>query len=174
VTLLSLSDLSLTHSPSPIENLVKNDILSPLEFSDIEQCIDCIKGKYVKQIKKGANRSTTTLEIINTNISGPFSVKSVDGYDSFITFTDDYSRHGYIYPIKERSEALNKFKIFKAEVKNQHDKRIKIVWSDRRGGVLRSAHSIWTSTWTFCKVLTGKWNSRPVFYAGRTSAKWSS
>jgi hypothetical protein len=88
-----------------IENLVKNDILPPLEFSDIEQCIDCIKGKYVKQIKKGANRSTSTLEIIHTDICGPFFVKSVDGYDSFITLTDDYSRYGYSYPIKERSEA---------------------------------------------------------------------
>jgi hypothetical protein len=42
----------------------------------------------------------------------------VDGYDSFIIFTDDYSRYGYIYLIKERLEALDKFKIFKAEVKN--------------------------------------------------------
>ena len=58
-------------------------------------------------------------------------MQSVDGCDSFIIFTDDYSRFGYIYPIKERSEALDKFKIFKAEVKNQHDKRIKIVRSDR-------------------------------------------
>ena len=65
-------------------------------------------------------------------------MRSVDGCDSFITFTDDYSRFGYIYPIKERSEALDKFKIFKAKVENQHDKRIKIVRSDR-GGVLRSA-----------------------------------
>jgi hypothetical protein len=38
-----------------IESLVKNEILSLLEFSGIEQCIDCIKGKYVKQIKKGVN-----------------------------------------------------------------------------------------------------------------------
>ena len=60
-------------------------------------------------------------------------MKSVDGYDSFITFTDDYSRYGYIYPIKERSEALDKFKIFKAEVENLLDKRIKIVMSDRGG-----------------------------------------
>jgi hypothetical protein len=45
-------------------------------------------------------------------------VKSVDGYDSFITFIDDYSQYGYIYPIKESSEALDKFKIFKAEVEN--------------------------------------------------------
>jgi hypothetical protein len=57
----------------------------------------------------------------------------VDGYDSFIIFTDDYSRYGYIYPIKERSEALDKFKIFKAEVENQHDLKIKIVRSDREG-----------------------------------------
>jgi hypothetical protein len=35
-----------------IEQLVKESILPPLEFSDFEQCIDCIKGKYVKQIKK--------------------------------------------------------------------------------------------------------------------------
>jgi hypothetical protein len=54
----------------------------------------------------------------------------VDDYDSFITFTDDYSRYGYIYPIKERSEALDKFKIFKTEVENQNDLKIKIVRSD--------------------------------------------
>ena len=57
----------------------------------------------------------------------------MDGYDSFITFIDDYSRYGYIYPIKEKTEALDKFKIFKAEVENQHNLKIKIVRSDRGG-----------------------------------------
>ena len=37
-----------------IERLVKNEILHSLEFSDLEQCIECIKGKFVKKIKKGA------------------------------------------------------------------------------------------------------------------------
>ena len=73
----------------------------------------------------------------------------MDGYDSFITFTDDYSHYGYIYPIKERTEALDKFKIFKVEVKNQRNLKIKIVRSDRVGGVLRSAYPIWPSSWTF-------------------------
>ena len=73
-------------------------------------------------------------------------VKSVDGYDSFITFTDDYSCYGYIYPIKERTEALDKFKIFKAEAENQHNLKIKIVRFDRGGGVLRSAYPIWPSS----------------------------
>jgi hypothetical protein len=37
-----------------IERLVKNEILPPLEFSDLEQCRECIKGKYIKKIKKDA------------------------------------------------------------------------------------------------------------------------
>jgi hypothetical protein len=55
----------------------------------------------------------------------------VDGYDSFIIFADDFSRYGYIYPIKERSETLDKFKIFKVEVQNWNDLKITIVRSDR-------------------------------------------
>ena len=57
----------------------------------------------------------------------------MDGNDSFITFTDGYSHYAYIYPIKERTEALDKFKIFKAEVENQHNLKIKIIRSDREG-----------------------------------------
>ena len=36
----------------------------------------------------------------------------MDGYDPFITFTNNYSHYGYIYPIKEISEVLDKFEIF--------------------------------------------------------------
>ena len=60
----------------------------------------------------------------------------MDGYDLFITFTDDYSRYGYIYLIKERTETLDKFKIFKVEVENQHNLKIKIVRSDRGGSTM--------------------------------------
>jgi hypothetical protein len=59
-----------------IERLVKSEILPPLEFPDLEQCIDCIKGKYTKQIKKGAIHSTGTLEVIHTDICGPFPVNN--------------------------------------------------------------------------------------------------
>ena len=70
------------------------------------------------KIKKDDKRSARILQIIHTNICSLFPVKSLDGYNSFITFIDDYSHYGYIYPIKERKEALDKFKIFKAKVEN--------------------------------------------------------
>ena len=45
--------------------------------------------------------------------------------------TDDFSRYGYIYPTREKSEALDRFKIFKAEVENQYELKIKVVRLDR-------------------------------------------
>ena len=88
-TSLKLWHCRLGHiSRERIERLVKSEILPQLEFSDLEQCVECIKEKFVKQIKKDVKRSAGTLEIIHNDICGPFPVKSVDGYDSFITFTD--------------------------------------------------------------------------------------
>ena len=57
----------------------------------------------------------------------------MDGFDSFITFTDDFSRCGHIYPIRDQSESLKKFKIYKAEVENEHNVNIKVVRLDRGG-----------------------------------------
>ena len=51
----------------------------------------------------------------------------------FITFTDDHSRYGYIYLIHDKSKSLDTIKIFKAEVENQLNKRIKSVRSDHDG-----------------------------------------
>jgi hypothetical protein len=117
-----------------IERLIKDDILILLDFSNSDYCIDCIKGKYAKQVKKGeAKRSAGGLEIIHMNICGPFPIKYVDRFDSFIIFIDDFSCYDYIYPITERSEVLEKFKIFKTEVENQHNIKIKLVRSDRGG-----------------------------------------
>jgi hypothetical protein len=76
------------------------------------------------------------------DICGMFPVKSVDEFDSFIIFTDDFSRYVYIYPIKERSKALDKFKIFKAEIGNQHNIKIKLVRCDR-GGEYYGRHTLY-------------------------------
>jgi hypothetical protein len=51
-----------------MEHLIKEEILTPLDFTDLDQCVDYIKGKYVKHIKKsGATCNSGLLEIIHTN-----------------------------------------------------------------------------------------------------------
>jgi hypothetical protein len=74
-----------------IERLIKDDILHPLDFSNSDYCIDCIKGKYTEQVKKcEAKQNAGILEIIHMDICGLFPVKFVNEFDSFITFIDDF------------------------------------------------------------------------------------
>ncbi|CAL2278472.1 unnamed protein product [Prunus armeniaca] len=102
-------------------------ILPPLNHHEKDKtCIECAKGKLTNLIKKGAIRSEKLLEIIHTDICGPFPVDTHDGFRYFITFTDDFSRYGYMYLIIEKSKALEMFKIYKAEVENQLYSKIKV------------------------------------------------
>ncbi|RVW72869.1 Retrovirus-related Pol polyprotein from transposon TNT 1-94 [Vitis vinifera] len=51
-----------------IKRLVNDGVLSTLDFTDFETCVDCIKGKQTNKSKRGATRSSTILEIIHTDI----------------------------------------------------------------------------------------------------------
>ena len=114
-----------------IKKLVNDGVLSTLDFADFETCVNCINGKQTNKSKKGAKRSTNLLEIIHTDICCPDMDANSPKY--FITFIDDYSRYMYLYLLRSKDEALDAFKVFKAEVENQCGKHIKIVRSDRGG-----------------------------------------
>ena len=63
----------------------------------------------------------------------PFSVHARGGYEYFITFTDNDSRYAYVYLMKKKSEALEKFKEFKAKLEKQLGRHIKSLHFDRGG-----------------------------------------
>ena len=73
------------------------------------------------------------LELVHTDVWGPMSTQ---GYEYFITFMDDYLRYGYVYLMRQKFEAFEKFKEFRAEVENQLGKCIRAIWSDRGGEYL--------------------------------------
>ncbi|GJT33875.1 putative RNA-directed DNA polymerase [Tanacetum coccineum] len=78
-------------------------------------------------------RATDLLGIIHTDVCGPLRHVSRKDASYFITFTDDYSRYGYIYLLKHKHEVFETFKVFKNEVENQLGKTIKVLRSDRGG-----------------------------------------
>ena len=49
---------------------------------------------------------------------------------------NDYSRYGYVYLMRRKSEAFEKFKEFRVEVENQLGKNIKAIQYDRGGEYL--------------------------------------
>jgi hypothetical protein len=54
----------------------------------------------------------------------------------FVTFINDATRYCHLYLVKTKDEALNCFKIYKAEVENQLENRIKRVRFDTEGEYL--------------------------------------
>ncbi|KAF7822006.1 Retrovirus-related Pol polyprotein from transposon TNT 1-94 [Senna tora] len=102
-------------SKERVDCLIKDQILPPLDYSDIGACVDCAKGKLTKTGKKSATLSEGLLELVHTDISGPYST-TMCGKKYFITFIDDFSHYGYLYLIKEKSDALEMFKTYKTGV----------------------------------------------------------
>lgn len=91
----------------------------------------------IKRIfKSKGNRSENVLDLIHTDVCGPMPVQARGSFEYFITFTDDYSRYGYVYLMRWKSESFDKFKEFKAEAENHHNKSIKCLRSDRGGEYL--------------------------------------
>ena len=48
-------------------------------------------------------------------------------------FIDDYTKFCYVYLLKTKDEVLHYFKVYKAKVENQLEKKIKRLWFDRGG-----------------------------------------
>nr|CAN71504.1 hypothetical protein VITISV_021017 [Vitis vinifera] len=116
-----------------IQRLVLEGILDPLDFLDFQVYIECIKGKQTNMKKNDANRCGDVLELIHTDICGPFPTPSWNGQQYFSTFIDDYSCYDYLYLIHEKSQSLDVFKNFKAKVENQLSKKMKAFRSDHGG-----------------------------------------
>ena len=73
------------------------------------------------------------MELVHTNICGPFPTASWNGQHYFITFIYDYSHYGCLYLIHEKSQLLDIFKSYKAKVENQLGKKIKVIKSNHGG-----------------------------------------
>ena len=72
----------------------------------------------------------STLDLIHSDVAVPMAIKSINGYRYFLTFIDDCSRHCWIYFMKLKSEVFETFKIFKAMVENNFNKKIKSIRFD--------------------------------------------
>ena len=73
------------------------------------------------------------MELIHTDICGPFILTPMGGYRYFITFTDDFSSYGHVELICEKSDYLVAFKEFKVKMKLQKNKNLKAIRPDRGG-----------------------------------------
>ena len=90
-------------------------------------------------------RAKDLLELIHSDICGPLNVKTYRGMEYLITFTDDYSRYGYIYLIKKQVRCTTKIYRIQGRGRNQLGRKIKLVRTDQGGAYMSDIFE------TFCK-----------------------
>ncbi|KFD60695.1 hypothetical protein M514_27126 [Trichuris suis] len=95
-------------------------------------CVTCVKGKQCRLSfpKLHGKRATNLLDIVHSGICGPTQVRSFGGARYFISFIDDFSRESFIYFLKNKNDALQKFKEFVAFVERKTSRKVKCLRTD--------------------------------------------
>ncbi len=89
----------------------KIEFLGGLNINDSFFCEGCQEGKQTKlPHPPTGSRSKKILEMIHSDLIGPFNNVSFNGFKYVLTFTDDYSGFITIYLLKFKSEVIESFK----------------------------------------------------------------
>ncbi|KAK2446029.1 hypothetical protein QL285_016886 [Trifolium repens] len=125
---LNFKRLSLLKSKEMVHDL-------PLIRTPSTVCEECCAAKQTRNSFKNELpiRSTQKLEMVYSDVCGPFEVKSIGGNIYFLTFIDDYTRHVWLHLIEKKSEVFTKFKKFKALVEKQSSCSVKKLRIDGGG-----------------------------------------
>ncbi|GJX57971.1 retrotransposon protein, putative, ty1-copia subclass [Tanacetum coccineum] len=117
-----------------IKKLQHDGLLNSIDIESLGKCVSCLSGKMArKPYSHQVERAKDLLGLIHTDVCGPFRIVSRQEASYFVTFTDDFSRYGYVYLLKHKHEVFETFKVFQKEVENQLGKTIKSLRSDRGG-----------------------------------------
>nr|GFA24580.1 retrotransposon protein, putative, Ty1-copia subclass [Tanacetum cinerariifolium] len=121
-------------SKKRIEKLQNEGLLNSSDLTAFEKCVSCMSSKMArKPYTHQVERAKDLIGLIHTDVCGPFKIMSRQGASYFVTFTDDFSRYGYVYLLKHKHEVFETFKVFQKEVENQLGKTIKLLRSDLGG-----------------------------------------
>jgi hypothetical protein len=97
-------------------------------------CKHCQQGKQTKTRFKSKEYSMIRpLEIAHTYLVGPTKTKGLKGEIYFMLVVYDYTRMTVVLFLKNKSEAFEKFKIYKEMVENEMDSKIKCFRYDNGG-----------------------------------------
>ena len=114
--------------------LAKMNLILNFTIVKGSKCQACVQAKQPRKSHKAAEpRNLAPLELIHSDLCEMNGVLTKGGKRYFMTLIDDSTRYCYVYLLKSKDEALNYFKIYKAEAENQLDSKIKRLRSDRGG-----------------------------------------
>jgi hypothetical protein len=71
-------------------------------------CAGCVLGKHHWDSfdKRASWHASSPLQLVQSDLCGPFSSPSFSGCKYLLTFIDDFSRHTWVYLLKLKSEVF--------------------------------------------------------------------
>ncbi|GLV44126.1 hypothetical protein CBL_21279, partial [Carabus blaptoides fortunei] len=76
-------------------------------------CAGCVLGKsHRKPFYSRQDRPQVVGELINSDVNGPMSIDSINGFRYYVVFKDDFSRFVRIFFMKEKSEVATHLDTF--------------------------------------------------------------
>ncbi|XP_052725873.1 retrovirus-related Pol polyprotein from transposon TNT 1-94 isoform X1 [Vigna angularis] len=124
---------SLLHAQFGHPSLAKLQQLVPrLSTLSSLSCESCQLGKHTRSSfpRSVSQRASSPFSLVHSDIWGPSRVKSILGFQYFVTFIDDYSRCTWLFLMKNRSELFSIFQSFFNEIKTQFGVSIRNLRSD--------------------------------------------
>ena len=102
-------------------------MLSIFNIYENHKCEICVESKLNRASFQNIERSTEPLELIHSDTCDLKYVQTRGGKKYFVTFIDDCTRYCYIYLLRSKDKALEKFMHYKNEVENQYGRKIKAI-----------------------------------------------
>jgi hypothetical protein len=92
-------------------------------------CEGCVLGKHPQEkFDKGmSQRASTPLDLIHSDVMGPFPHPSIGKKRFVLIFVDDLPRFTWIYFLRQKFEVFQHLKDFKTLVETQSGKKIKVL-----------------------------------------------
>ena len=106
-------------------------LIPKINVNDSIKCEFYSQAKITKTSHKSIIRESDPLDLIHSDICELDGTLTRNSKRYFITFIDDCSDYTYVYLMKNKSEALDMFKLYVTEIENQFSKKIKRLRSDR-------------------------------------------
>jgi hypothetical protein len=133
-------------------------VLEPAPAGDpLPACNACHLGKSHRASlpKASIQHSKAPLELVHTDICGPFRTPSLGGAVYFMLIIDDFSRYIWIRALRAKSEAEAAFKAYKAQAEREHHVAghcIKAVRFDGEASTTaRASEPTWTPPESECR-----------------------
>lgn len=114
-----------------IRQQLKSDGTQIKKCDHSDECEDCFKGKMSRKPFKQAEPVNEPLDVIVSDVCGPFPTETINKKRYFVTFIDAHSKYTETFLMREKSEVTQVAMDYLEKLHTKHGKWPKIFRSDR-------------------------------------------